>query len=232
VPPADPEIVLERVTVAYERTVALREVSLTVAPGERVAIVGPSGAGKSTLLLLLLGFVAPTGGRVLVDGVDLATMDIEAWRRRLAWVPQRPHLFAASLADNIRLGAPDAPLAAVRAAASAAGLDEVVAGLPDGWDTVLGERGHGLSSGQRQRLALARAFLRNAPVVLLDEPTARLDTASEAAVRDATRRLVAGRTTLLVAHRPALLPLADRVVRLVDGRLTELPRPRQPEVVP
>jgi ATP-binding cassette, subfamily C, bacterial CydD len=219
--PADPVIEFDRVTVAYERAVALREVSLRIEPGEQVAVIGPSGAGKSTLLALLLGFVAPTGGRVLVDGVDLAALDIETWRQRLAWVPQRPHLFAASLADNIRLGMPGATEAAVREAVSATGLGDTLDGLPDGLDTVLGERGQGLSSGQRQRVALARAFLRDAPVVLLDEPTAWLDTASEAAVCDATARLVEGRTALLVAHRPALLPLADRVVRLVDGRVAE-----------
>lgn len=222
---AAPAVALEQVTVAYDRTVALREVSLAVAPGERVALIGPSGAGKSTLLALLLRFVAPTSGRVLVDGVDLAAVDPESWRRRLAWVPQRPHLFATTLRRNITLGAmsSDEQLAA---AVAAAGLAEVVAALPEGLDTRLGEGGHGLSSGQRQRVALARAFLRDAPVVLLDEPTARLDTATEAVVRDATARLVAGRTTLLVAHRPALLQLADRVVHLVDGRVVEERRRR------
>ncbi|HLV58773.1 MAG TPA: thiol reductant ABC exporter subunit CydD [Natronosporangium sp.] len=214
-----PLVELADVTVAYDRTVALSGVSLRIMPGERVALIGPSGSGKSTLLALLLGFVRPTAGRVVVGGVDLADADLDAWRRALAWVPQRPHLFAGTLADNIRLGAPDATAGAVRAAVSAAALDEVVAGLPDGLDTVLGERGYGLSSGQRQRVALARAFLRDAPVVLLDEPTAQLDAASEAAVCEATARLVAGRTTLLVAHRPALLSLADRVVRLVGGRV-------------
>ncbi|MFF3856883.1 thiol reductant ABC exporter subunit CydD [Micromonospora sp. NPDC002575] len=216
------EIRFEGVTVAYERTVALRDVTLTIRPGERIAIVGPSGAGKSTLLNLLLGFVAPTSGRVTVGGVDLAGADCDGWRRQVAWVPQRAHLFAAPLADNIRLGAPDTPDAALAHAVTAAALDEVVAALPDGLDTVLGERGHGLSSGQRQRVALARAFLRDAPVVLLDEPTARLDSASEAGVLAATRRLVAGRTALLVAHRPALLADADRILRIDDGRVTEL----------
>ncbi|MBY8871505.1 thiol reductant ABC exporter subunit CydD [Micromonospora sp. PLK6-60] len=216
------EIRFEAVTVEYERTTALRDVTLTIRPGERIAVIGPSGAGKSTLLGLLLGFVTPTSGRVTVDGVDLAGVDPDAWRRRLAWVPQRAHLFAASLADNITLGAPDTPPSALAGAVRDAALDEVVNALPDGLDTVLGERGHGLSSGQRQRVALARAFLRDAPVVLLDEPTARLDSASEAVVLAATRRLVAGRTALLVAHRPALLTDADRIIRIEDGRLTEL----------
>ncbi|MEU0077088.1 thiol reductant ABC exporter subunit CydD [Micromonospora tulbaghiae] len=216
------EIRFEGVTVAYDRTTALRDVTLTIRPGDRVAIIGPSGAGKSTLLNLLLGFVAPTSGRVTVDGVDLTGVDLDAWRRELAWVPQRAHLFAGSLADNIRLGAPDTPEEVLAAAVTGAALDEVVDALPDGLDTSLGERGHGLSSGQRQRVALARAFLRDAPIVLLDEPTARLDSASEAVVLDATRRLVAGRTALLVAHRPALLADADRILRVEDGRVTEL----------
>ncbi|MCL7459705.1 thiol reductant ABC exporter subunit CydD [Micromonospora sp. MSM11] len=224
VPDGRGEIRFEAVTVRYERTTALRDVTLTIRPGERVAVIGPSGAGKSTLLGLLLGFVTPTAGRVTVGGVDLTDADADGWRRQVAWVPQRAHLFAASLADNIRLGAPDTPDAALAAAVHDAALDDVVAGLPDGLDTVLGERGHGLSSGQRQRIALARAFLRDAPVVLLDEPTARLDTAAEAVVLDATRRLVAGRTALLVAHRPALLADADRILRIEDGRVTELTR--------
>ncbi|MBQ1049772.1 thiol reductant ABC exporter subunit CydD [Micromonospora sp. C51] len=221
-PDGPAEIRFESVTVAYERTTALRDVTLTIRPGERIAIIGPSGAGKSTLLNLLLGFVRPTDGRVTVGGIDLTEIDLDGWRRQVAWVPQRAHLFAASLADNIRLGTPEATPTALAAAVHAAALDEVVATLPDGLDTVLGERGYGLSSGQRQRVALARAFLRDAPVVLLDEPTARLDAAAEAVVLSATRKLVAGRTALLVAHRPALLTDVDRILRVEDGRVTEL----------
>ncbi|TDC30157.1 thiol reductant ABC exporter subunit CydD [Micromonospora sp. KC213] len=226
-PPGGGEIHFDNVTVAYERTTALRDVTLTVRPGERIAVVGPSGAGKSTLLGLLLGFVSPTAGRVTVDGVDLAHVDLDEWRRQVAWVPQRAHLFAASLADNIRLGAPGTPDAALTRVVADAALDDVVAALPDGLATTLGERGHGLSSGQRQRVALARAFLRDAPLVLLDEPTARLDTASEAVVLAATRRLVQGRTAVLVAHRPALLADADRILRVQDGRVTELTPARE-----
>lgn len=215
----------EAVTVEYDRTTALRDVSFDIEPGERVALIGPSGSGKSTLLALLLGFVRPSSGRILVGDTDLATVDMDQWRRHLAWVPQRPHLFAASLAENIALGAPESrdPVdVAVPAAVTAAHLVEVVAALPDGLDTMLGERGYGLSSGERQRVALARAFLRDAPLLLLDEPTARLDGASEALVLEATRRLARGRTALLVAHRPALLADADRVLRVDGGQVVEL----------
>jgi len=197
-------------------------VSLTIAPGERVALVGQSGAGKSTVLNLLLGFVTPASGRVLVDGVDLRELDLEAWRARLAYVPQRPHLFAATVADNILLGSDGGPDrdARVRAAAAQAQAAEFVEALPQGYDTVLGERGADLSAGQRQRVALARAFCRpGAKVLLLDEPTARLDGRSEAAIVAATDRLAQGRTAVIVAHRPAMIELADRVVRIEDGRI-------------
>ncbi|WP_263303330.1 ATP-binding cassette domain-containing protein [Streptomyces sp. 135] len=189
-----------------------------------MALVGPSGAGKSTLLALLLGFVAPRSGRVEVGGIDLADLDLDAWRTQVAWVPQRPHLFAASVADNIRLGRPDASDAEVREAARAASADLFVEELPRAYDTVLGEHGAGLSAGQRQRVALARAFLKDAPVLLLDEPTAHLDPESEAAVTRATVRLMRGRTSLVVAHRTSLLPHAGRIVTVRAGSLT-LPRP-------
>ncbi|WP_406316291.1 thiol reductant ABC exporter subunit CydD [Streptosporangium sp. NBC_01639] len=215
-----PEIRLENVTVRYpgRAEAALEDVSLVIAPGERVALVGESGAGKSTLLHLLLGSVSPTSGRVLIDGAELT--DLGSWRGRLAFVSQRPHLFATSVADNIRLGSPDATIDEVRAAAKGAYADEFVAGLPDGYETVLGERGANLSAGQRQRVALARAFCRPAAdVLLLDEPTARLDGRSEGAVVTATRDLADGRTSVIVAHRPAMIDLADRVIRIADGRV-------------
>lgn len=219
--PATEPIVFDRVEIRYGDALAVAEASLRVAPGERIALVGPSGGGKSSLLSVLLGFVAPTGGRVLVGDTDLSTVDPAAWRARLAWVPQRPYLFAAGVADNIRLGAPDATLERVRDAARAADADGFVSALPDGYGTVLGERGFGVSSGQRQRIGLARAFLRaDAPLLLLDEPTAWLDPASEATVIAASRRLVADRTALIVAHRPAMLSMADRVFR-VDGTVEE-----------
>ncbi|MFK0125505.1 thiol reductant ABC exporter subunit CydD [Streptomyces nigra] len=193
---------------------AVSDASFTVEPGETVALVGPSGAGKSTLLNVLLGFVRPTEGRVLVGGADLAELDPAQWHARVAWVPQRPHLFAGTVAENVRLARPDADDDAVRRALRDAGALEFVDALPQGTATVLGEDGAGLSAGQRQRLALARAFLADRPVLLLDEPTAALDGATEAEVVEAVRRLAVGRTVLLVVHRPALLGVADRVVRL------------------
>ncbi|NKQ23747.1 thiol reductant ABC exporter subunit CydD [Streptomyces galbus] len=198
-------------------TDAVTDVSFTVEPGETLALVGPSGAGKSTLLDVLLGFVRPTGGRVSVGGTDLADLDLTQWHSRVAWVPQRPHLYAGTIAENVRLARPDADDTAVRRALADAGALEFVDALPDGPATVLGEDGAGLSAGQRQRLALARAFLADRPVLLLDEPTAALDGATEAEVVTAVRRLAAGRTVLLVVHRPALLEVADRVVRLTGS---------------
>ncbi|MFJ8310163.1 MULTISPECIES: thiol reductant ABC exporter subunit CydD [unclassified Streptomyces] len=200
---------------------SLAAASLVVEPGETVALTGPSGVGKSTLLNAVLGFVAPQeGGRILVSGTDLATLSLAEWRERIAWVPQRPHLFAGTIAENVRLARPDADDAAVLDALRDAGAYDFVSALPSGADTVLGEGGAGLSAGQRQRLALARAFLADRPVLLLDEPTAALDGETEAGIVDAVRRLAVGRTVLLVVHRPALLAVADRVVELRPAETT------------
>ncbi|MEU1779453.1 thiol reductant ABC exporter subunit CydD [Streptomyces abikoensis] len=207
-------------------TPSLAETSFEVRPGETVAVTGPSGVGKTTLLNVLLGLERPTSGRVFVGDADLTSLSPESWRDQVAWVPQRPHLFAGTIAENVRLARPGATDAQVREALRAAGALEFVSMLPQGTDTRLGEDGSGLSAGQRQRLALARAFLADRPVLLLDEPTAALDGETEAAVVEAVRRLSAGRTVVLVVHRPALLAVADRVVRL------EAQRSSGPDVVP
>ncbi|GGU26023.1 ABC transporter [Streptomyces daghestanicus] len=207
---------------------AVSDVSFTVEPGETVALVGPSGAGKSTLLDVLLGFVRPDEGRVTVGGADLAGLDPEQWHARVAWVPQRPHLYATTIAENVRLARPGADDTAVRRALRDAGALAFVDALPEGAETVLGEDGAGLSAGQRQRLALARAFLADRRVLLLDEPTAALDGATEAEVVAAVRRLAQGRTVLLVVHRPALLEVADRVVRLPEPGTGDRVRPAEP----
>lgn len=214
--PGSLRLEVEEVTVRYAgRTEpSLAAASLVVDEGETVALVGPSGVGKSTLLNVVLGFVAPDEGRVRVGGADLAALSPERWRERIAWVPQRPHLFAGSIAENVRLARPAADDSAVTAALREAGAYDFVAALPDGTGTLLGEDGAGLSAGQRQRLALARAFLADRPVLLLDEPTASLDGETEAGIVEAVRRLAVGRTVLLVVHRPALLSVADRVVTL------------------
>ncbi|OKJ26672.1 thiol reductant ABC exporter subunit CydD [Streptomyces sp. CB01580] len=228
---------LEGVTVRHEGRAApsLDRASLAVEEGETVALTGPSGVGKSTLLDVVLGFTAPDEGRVRVGDIDLATLDLERWREQIAWVPQRPYLFAGTIAENVRLARPDADDTAVMAALRDAGAYDFVARLPDGELTVLGEDGAGLSAGQRQRLALARAFLADRPLLLLDEPTASLDGETEAGIVEAVRRLAVGRTVLLVVHRPALLAVADRVVALepaADLGLTEARKTGSGEAAP
>ncbi len=206
---------------------ALRDVSFKVLPGQKVAIVGPSGAGKSTIFQLLLRFIAPDNGAISLVACNdsekaLGWQDLSAqqWRELIAWVPQSPYLFNTSVAENIRLGRPEATLEEVMAAAQQAHAHEFIMELPQGYATVIGERGTRLSGGQAQRLSLARAFLKDAPVLLLDEPTSNLDPETERLVLDATEKLAQGRTVLLIAHRPATIERADRVIHLENGRVS------------
>jgi thiol reductant ABC exporter CydD subunit len=218
----------ERVSFKYPAGGApvLAGLELSIEPGELAAVVGPSGVGKSTLLSLILRLLDPTRGRITVGGTDLAGLDAAAWRRQIAWVPQRPTVFRGTVADNIRLGDPAAGDARVRDAAELAGADGFVAGLPHGYETVVGEGGRALSAGQAQVLALARAFLRDAPLMLLDEPTANLDPRRGGGVADAIERFRGERTILLAVHRPALAARADRIVRLEVGRVSDVERVR------
>ncbi|KAF1017532.1 MAG: Multidrug resistance ABC transporter ATP-binding/permease protein BmrA [Stenotrophomonas maltophilia] len=198
---------------------ALDHFNLHVQPGETVALVGPSGAGKSTVLSLLLRFHDPALGQVCVDGTDVRTLDPAALRAQLALVPQQPTLFAASARDNIRYGRLEASDAEVEDAARAAEADEFLHALPQGYDSELGERGARLSGGQQQRVAIARALLKDAPILLLDEATSALDAQSERGVQQALERLMAGRTTLVIAHRLVTVLKADRIVVMDHGRI-------------
>jgi ATP-binding cassette subfamily B protein len=201
---------------------ALVAVDLDIRPGETIAFVGPSGSGKSTILNLTLGFLRPTTGRVVVDGVDAATLDLRTFRRHVSVVPQESVLFEGSVRDNVTYGLADVPDHRVRRALEDANAAEMVDALPDGWDTVVGERGARLSGGQRQRIAIARALVRDPRVLLLDEATSALDSESEALVQDALDRLMRGRTTLVVAHRLSTIRGADRIVVLDRGRIVEI----------
>lgn len=229
--PADPlplpqplrgEIRFEDVVFHYPQrpdTAALAHFDLHVRPGETVALVGPSGAGKSTVLSMLLRFHDPSAGRILVDGVDVRRVDPAQLRAQMALVPQQPTLFASTALDNIRYGRLEASDEEVRRAAEAAEADEFLQALPDGYLSELGERGARLSGGQQQRIAIARALLKDAPILLLDEATSALDAQSERAVQQALERLMAGRTTLVIAHRLATVLKADRIVVVDHGRI-------------
>ena len=212
----------EKVGFAYEpdRPV-LRDIDFTLAQGERVALVGPSGAGKTTLSQLLLGFIQPQEGRLSVNGIDLRALAEDDWLDHVAWLPQRPTLFHGSLLDNIRLGRPDADLDAVRHAVALANATEFVERLPQGYDTLVGDRGQGLSGGEIQRIALARAFLDDAEVIVLDEASASLDPETEALVTESIERLAEGRAMLVIAHRLSTIRRADRILVLDEGRIVE-----------
>lgn len=213
---------LEGVCFTYDADhPVLSDLSLAVAHGQTVAVVGPSGGGKSTLLRLLLGFYVPTAGLISVEGRPQSEYELRDLRRRFAYVPQDAYLFAGTVAENIRLGRPGATDDEIRAAATAANAAEFIERLPMGYDTSVGERGAQLSGGQRQRIAIARAVLRDAPILLLDEATSALDTESESLVQEALTRLMAGRTTVVVAHRLATIEHADEIAVLDGGRIIE-----------
>jgi ATP-binding cassette, subfamily C, bacterial CydD len=215
------EIMLNDACVAYpgRDELALDRVSLTITPGERITVTGPSGSGKSTLLALLLRFAEPTAGTIEAAGVPLAELDLAAWRAQIAWVPQRPHLFAGTVAGNIALGQPDASREAIERAAALASAAEFIKALPAGLDTELGEGAGRLSAGERQRIALARAFLRDAPLLLLDEPTAHLDAITAAEILATIETLMAHRTVVLVSHGPGWAGPAGQAITLHHGKL-------------
>jgi len=223
---AGPSIRLESVSVEFadRHGPALAGLSLRVDPAGRVALVGPSGSGKSTVLHAILGLVPLSSGRILVGSVDLATVDADAWRRRVSWVPQRPHLFSGTIRDNLRLGNPDAGEAALAGAARIAGLDEVLDRLGDGLDTAVGEGGGTLSSGERNRVAIARAILHDGDIVLLDEIGSHLDPAARHRLRESLEPWLDGRTVMVAAHHPDVVSGLDAVVTLGSPSLASAPR--------
>ena len=209
--------------LAYDdgRRPALRGVSLDITPGRHTILVGGSGAGKSTILFLLLGFIRPDQGEILVNGVPLDEIDPAWWRRQIGWIGQDPVLFHGTLRDNLRIGRPDADEAQITAAAEAAGVLNFADRLPRGLDTPVGEQGVGLSRGEAQRVAVGRVFLKNAPVLLLDEPFSGLDADTEHLVIGAIESYRSGRTVVTVTHRLADIHRADRIEVLEDGRIVE-----------
>ncbi|MBC7778762.1 MAG: ATP-binding cassette domain-containing protein [Proteobacteria bacterium] len=221
-PPARGAVRFEHVSFRYPsrpETEAIANVTLDIAPGETLAIVGPSGAGKTTLFQLLMRFYDVGGGRILIDGVDIRTLDVQRLRAQLGVVAQDSVVFAASVRENIRYGVPDATEDEMRSAARMAAVEEFVSRLPEGYDTQLGERGVRLSGGQRQRIAIARALLKDPPILLLDEATSALDSESEAFVKAAIDRAAENRTVLVIAHRLSTVQSADRTVVIDQGRI-------------
>jgi ABC-type multidrug transport system fused ATPase/permease subunit len=216
------EITFEHVAFGYDPDVpVLRDVSLRIAPGQHVGVVGPTGSGKSTIVSLIPRFYEPTSGRVAIDGVELSGYTLAALRGQIGFVLQDTALFRGTVRDNIAYGRPDAPLEAIIEAAKLANADEFIVKMPHGYDSMIGERGGTLSGGQRQRIGIARAVIRNAPILILDEPTAALDTESEKLVIEALERLMRGRTVITIAHRLATIRNTDKIVVLKDGVVAE-----------
>jgi ATP-binding cassette subfamily B protein len=224
--PLRDRIRIENVELTHDRESILKGASFEIPAGAFCAILGASGAGKSTIADVLVRFLDPDGGRVLFDGADLRQFRLEDVRREIVLVDQSPHLFHASIAENIAYANPDASRTEIEAAGSQAGLDELILRLPEGYATITGERGLALSAGERQRVALARALLRKPSVLILDEPTSALDAETEQIIAQQLRRTLAGRTVVIITHRPALAAIADQVVILKDGKTTtELTQP-------
>ncbi len=230
VPPLSGEVVFERVDFAYvPGTPVLRDISFRAAPGTTTALVGSSGSGKSTLMSLVMAFNQPQGGRVLIDGHDLAGFRLREYRSQLGIVLQDNFLFDGSVADNIRFSRPDASDAEVEAVSRVAHCHEFITGFPEGYATVVGERGVKLSGGQRQRVAIARAILADPAILLLDEATSSLDSESEAMIQDGLATLRRGRTTFVIAHRLSTIMSADQILVLEEGRIVE--RGSHPELL-
>ena len=215
-------VTFDEVAFAYrDDHPVLHEVGLTVRPGEVVALVGPTGAGKTTLASLVARFYDPTAGRVTLDGHDLRDLTVRTLRDNIALVLQEPFLFSGTIRDNIAYGRPDASREEVEAAARAANAHDFISALPEGYDTLVGERGAGLSGGERQRVCIARAFLKDAPVLILDEPTSSVDSRTEAVILEALDRLMVGRTTFMIAHRLSTIRHADQILAMEKGRIVE-----------
>jgi ABC-type multidrug transport system fused ATPase/permease subunit len=215
-------VTYDGVSFSYHgRRDALHDVSFEVQPGQRIAIVGPTGAGKTTLMSLLVRFYDPRGGRIFLDGVELKKVKLHSLREQISLVLQEPLLFSGTVAENIRYGRLDASMDEVVEAARSASAHEFIERLPEGYETELGERGARLSGGERQRICVARAFIKDAPILILDEPTSSIDSKTEAVILDSLERLMAGRTSFMIAHRLSTIRHADKIIVLDRGRVVE-----------
>jgi ABC-type multidrug transport system fused ATPase/permease subunit len=214
--------VFDHVAFAYDKgKPVLKDVCLEIAPGQTVALVGPSGAGKTTIANLFMRFYDPIEGQIRLNGVDLRSLTLKSLRQNMALVLQEPVLFSSTIRENIAYGCPEATSERIEAAAQDAGAHDFIQALPQGYETQIGERGVSLSGGQRQRLSIARAFLKDAPILILDEPTSALDSATEQQVLEALKRLMKDRTTLIIAHRLSTVRHADQIVVVQDGKIAE-----------
>jgi ATP-binding cassette subfamily B protein len=221
-PTFEGNVEFRNVSFSYEGAQpALRDVSLKVEAGQMIGLCGPSGAGKSTFVNLLCRFFDVTDGQILIDGIDIRDYDVKWLRRQIGMVLQEPYLFHGTIADNIRYGNPEADHAEIIRAAKAANAHDFIVGFPDGYDTMVGERGQSLSGGERQRISIARAILHNPRLLILDEATSSVDTETEKQIQQALDRLVEGRTTFAIAHRLSTLQAADRLIVLEKGRIVE-----------